>query len=198
MTLIIVMVVLVLLAILLALPIGAAVGYDNGSWSVYAQVWRARISLYPGKKREKTPKKQKTKKKKIPTDQPAVTKDEMLDGIEVAVKSIKKLKFRLHKLKLHFISAFEDPYDTAMIYVYASAGVQALGLPSLKQADVQLAVDFEREQYYLDTYVSVTIRIYYIVKLLCCLAVGLMPVLWRRRKRLTPEKDSGAVKGTVA
>ena len=129
---------------------------------------------------------------------PDVTKDEILDAVSVVVKSVKQLKFDLHKLKFYFISAFEDPYQTAMIYGCVSAAVKALGLPQMKQADVRLGVDFERETFYLDGYLSITIRVYYICKLFCCLIAGAIPILWHRYKRLKTKERSSAAKGKVA
>ena len=85
-----------------------------------------------------------------------------------------------------------------MVYGYANAAVQAFALPQLKQSDIQLAVDFERDTCYLDGYISVTIRIYYILKFVCCVVIGAIPVLYRRHKRLKPKNNSTAMKGKVA
>ena len=209
-------VILGLLLLLLLIPVGVDVGYNEDGLRVYARVSCVTIPLYPRKasKKKKKPKKQETVQQ-APEPQPTeaaateapakkkrglpdITKDEVLDLIGVAVRSVRKLRFCLHKLKLHFISAFPDPYQTAMIYGYASAGVNALGLPQMKRADVQLAVDFEREKYYVDGYLSVTIKIYYIMKLALCAAFGALPILLRRRKRMKVKDNSVAVKGKVA
>ena len=194
------MVILLLLLLLLLVPIGVDVRYCDGNMQIYLRIASFTFRLYPAKDREKKQNK-KTKKKKektVGSTIPDLSKDEVLDAVNVAVRSVKQLRFQLHKVKLHFISAGSDPYRTAMLYGYVSAAVHALGLPQRKQADIQLGVDFERETFYLDGYLSVTIKIYYICKLLCCLIVGMVPILWSRRKRLKSKEHSCAVKGKVA
>lgn len=154
------------------------------------------LGIYPRKKKELKQEKQESREPR--KSLPDVTKDEVLDAVGVAVRSVKKLKFHLHRLKLHFISAFPDPYQTAMVYGYASAAVNAFALPTLKQSDIQLGVDFERESCYADGYLTVTIKLYYIMKLLCCLVWGILPILWRRHRRVKAKENSVAVKGKVA
>ena len=184
-------VIAILLLLLLMLPVGADGAYSEQEPGLWARVGPVRVAVYPRKKKPPkdkpapTPQEQAPKpKKKLPD----VTKDEVLEAVTVLVRSVGKLRFRLHRLKLHFISAFPDPYQTAMVFGYASAAVSALGLDRLRQGDVQIGVDFERDRFYVDGYLSVTIRIYYIVKLGLCLAWGLVPILWRRHKRLKPNK----------
>ena len=189
-------VLLALLLLVLSLRVGADVGYDEGGVRVMLRVSRWTYCLFP---REQTkPKKQRKPKEKKKQGKPDITKEEILDAVDVLVRSVKKLRFRLYRLRVHFISAFGDPYRTAMMYGYANAAVQALGLPEMKQADVQLAVDFERESYYIDGYISVTVRVFYIMKLCVCLVVGLIPILLRRRQRIKAIEKNTAVKGKVA
>jgi len=192
-------IILVLLLLLLLIPVGVDAGYCEGTVRIMLRIASFTVTVYPtssskDKKAKKRKKTNENKKQSIPD----VTKDEILDAVSVAVRSIKKLHFYLRKLKLHFISAFDDPYRTAMVYGYASAAVNAFALPQLKQADIQLGVDFEREDCYIDGYVSVTIKIYYIMKLVCCLAIGMIPILWSRHRRLKAKENSIGVKGKVA
>jgi hypothetical protein len=182
--------ILVLLVLLLLLPVGADVGYDERGIRVYVRVWHSRFCLYPAKKKKE--KKQTTAKKKNRA-MPDISKEEIVDGLTMAVKAVRKLRFRLHKLRLHFTSAFPDPYQTAVVYGYAQAAVYGLGLPQLKQSDISLDMDFAREDYVLDSYVSVTIKVYYIMKLCVCLLMGAIPILLRRRKRI-----KSTAKGKVA
>ena len=187
---------LALLLLVLCLRVGVDVGYDEGGIRVLLRISRWTFCLFP---REKTkPKKQRKTKENKKQGKLDITKDEILDAISVLVRAVKKLRFQLYRLRVHFISAFGDPYRTAMMYGYASAGVQALGLTQMKQADVQLAVDFERESYYVDGYISVTVRVFYMMKLCVCLVAGMIPILLRRRKRIKAIEKNTAVKGKVA
>lgn len=180
---------------MLSVSVGLDISYCEGQTTLYVRVAAFRFCIFPRKSKQDKVKKEKTTKTK--KQFPDFTKEEVLDGIELAVRSVKKLKFRLHKLKFHFISAFEDPYQTAMIYGYANAAVHAFALPQNRRADVSLGVDFEQENYYLDGYLSVTIRIYYIMKLVCCVVCGAIPILWGRRKRLKGN-NKNVVKGKGA
>ena len=191
----ILVIVLVLLVLLLSVKIGGDIGYDENGIRVYVRVAGITKCLYPSAKEKKPKKRKKTKRKGKKTGKPDITEEEIFDAIAVAVRSVKKLRFRLRKLKLHFVSAFADPYQTAVVYGYTEALVWGLGLPALKQSDIRLEMDFEREVYEIDGYVSVTIRIYYILKLCVCLTGGLIPILWRRRKRIKASETITAVKG---
>lgn len=197
--------VLVLLALLLSVPVGVDVGYNENGLRLFIRVWRFTFCVFPRKPKGEKPSERKEKqpasqenKPKQKKGLPNVTKDEVLDAIGTAVRSVKKLRFQLYRLKLHFVSAFDDPYQTAMVYGYANAAVQALGMPNWKRSDVALGVDFERESCYFDGYLSVTVRIYYILKLCVCLVSGMLPILLRRRKRMKAIVKNTAVKGKVA
>lgn len=187
-------IVLAVLALMLTVRVGADVSYDETGLRVYVRISRFTICLFPSKK-EKQPKKKKPKRKTKKKGKLDVTEEEVLDALSVAVRSVKKLRFRLYKLKLHFVSAFDDPYKTAIVYGYAEALLYGLGLPALKQSDIQLGMDFEKEACDIDGYLSVTIRIYYIVKLVVSLIVGMIPVLWHRRKRMKLVEKNTPVKG---
>lgn len=186
-----------LLTGLMLLPLGVDFAYSHGQLQIFARVAAGLIRVYPQTTRKQTKTKKQPREKRS-TSGSDWTKGEILDLIGVALSTVKHLRLHLHRLKLHFLSAFEDPCQTAMVYGYAGAAVNALGLPQLKQADIQLGVDFEQEQPELDGYLSVTIRVYEILKLAFRLIAGAIPVLWRRRNRRKQMQNCGAVKGKGA
>lgn len=184
------LVILVLLALLLYLSVGVDVGYTGGQVLLRLRVGALAFTLLPrkpkAKKKRTKPKKDKSpsaaaqpkEKKKLP-----FTLDDILDAGELMIRSIKKLRFRISRLKLHFISAFPDPYTTAMAYGYASAAVNALRMDRVKGADIQLAADFQSEQWTADAACSVTIRIWYLMKFTVSVLAGGIPIFLRIRKR---------------
>ena len=186
----------VLICLLLLLPVGADVSFADGQLRLYLRIWHVKKCLYPpsrkAKKRDKSSsvRAQSGEKKKM--RMPDVTSEEVASVIAVVIRAIGKLRFHLHLLKLHFVSAFPDPYRTAMVYGYVSAAVSALGLPRMSQADVQLGANFEEEACYIDGYVSVTIRIWYICKLAVSLLWGGIPILRNRSKRLKQQCSMSA------
>lgn len=188
-------VIVLLFVLLLCLPLGVDVSLCEGNLRVYLRVGHFTFSVYPqGEQSPKT----KTVNRQKPQTMPSFTREEIIDGISVLVRAMKKLKFHLRKLKLYFISAFDNPYNTAVCYGYASAALNGLGLTALKQSDIQLGMDFEREHYYFDGYVSITIRIYYIVIFIGCAIWGGIPIILRRQKRLKQEQKTTAMQGKEA
>ncbi len=192
-------VIVVTVMLLLLLPVGGDVSFREGELRLYVRLWKLRLCLFP-RKPQKPRKPHKGSEdttvssppKKPKKSMPNVTKDEVLETLAVLVGAVRKLRFRLHCLKLHFLSAFSDPYQTAMVFGYANAAVSALGLERLRQGDVQIGVDFQRETCYFDGYLSVTIRVWYVWKLAVSLLWGMVPILLSRRKRLKKQGSMAA------
>ena len=75
-------IILVLFVLLLMVPIGVDVGYDDSGLRLYARVSCITIQVFPMKKKEKKSKAaKKPKKKKSKTSSPDITKDEVLDDL---------------------------------------------------------------------------------------------------------------------
>lgn len=193
------LIILAVLALLLYLPVGVDVGYTGGQVLLRVRAGALAFTVLPrkaGKKKSKKPKKQSPaeqksgqpkEKRKLP-----VTKDDILDAAELLIRSIKKLRFRVSRLKLHFVSAFDDPYNTAMVYGYVCAAVNALRMDRVKGADIQLSADFMAEHWSADAACSITIRIWYMMKFVCSVLAGGIPILLRIRKRMKPKQSQVA------
>lgn len=178
--------------LLLCLPVGVDAGYCDKQLTLRLRLGAVTIGLYPTKPKKRRKKKQEPQPEAVsgetpPAPQktlPDVTKEEVLAAGRLLLRSVQKLKFRIRRLKLHFVSAFEDPYTTAMVYGYANAGVSALQLQRIKGADIRLGADFSATQCQLDGEISVTIRIWYLMKFAGLLLAGGGKLFLQRRKRI--------------
>lgn len=192
-------VIVVLIVLLLCLLVGIDVRYSGGQLCVGLRIGLKVFWLYPekfgmGKKRTKPSDEAKIKPSKTSGRNlmQQVSWEEIQSALELLIRSIKQLRFRMNRLKLHFISASADPYHAAMAYGYANAAVNALGLPRMKRADVQIGVDFTENMPMIDGYVSITIRVFYLCKFGFTILVGGLKLLLRHRKRLKREQKANA------
>lgn len=156
-------------ALIAFVPVGAEARYDGLTFSFSARVWVVKIVL-GGAKKGKTPKKenkkkdagsgsaQKKKKKKLPPF--AVLK--MLAGNGFSMLGRIVSRFYVDELKIHFISAFDDPADAAMAYAAAGMAMEALtemGGKRLRHTDLRAGVDFDAREPVIDLYIRLSIRV---------------------------------------
>lgn len=195
-------VILGIFVLLMLLPVGVDAGYQAGQAMVGIRVGPKVIWLYPGRFGKAEHEKKIGKKKKTPErEEPPLKKswnfdfnwDEIKAALDLVVRSVKKLRFRVHKLRLYFISGAADPYNAAMLYGYVSAGVNALGLPRVKRSDVRLDVDFSANAPVIDGYLSVTIRVWYLCKFGLIMAFGGLRLLLKHRKRIKQEQAANTL-----
>lgn len=189
-------VIVALIVLLLCLLVGIDVCYSGGQLCVGLRIGLKVFWLYPEKfgMRKKPSDETKTKPSKTSGRNlmQQVNWEEIQSALELLIRSIRKLRFRMNRLKLHFISASPDPYHAAMAYGYANAAVNALGLPRMKRADVQIGVDFTENVPIIDGYVSITIRVFYLCKFGFTILVGGLRLLLLHRKRLKREQKANA------
>lgn len=196
-------VIILLLVLLLRLPVGVDAGYTEGQAFAGLRIGPKVFWLYPRKERPPTHGHGKRKKIKTEAEAPSKAKrsprslnlqwDEIKSALDLTVRCVKKLRFRLRRLDLRFVSGGADPYNTAMAYGYANAAADALGLYRLKQANVELSADFTAERSEFDGACSVTIRVYYLCKFGITMAVGGLRLLLRHRKRVKQEQRAAAL-----
>lgn len=196
-------VLIVLIVLLMRLPVGIDVGCQERQVFAGLRIGPKIFWLYPRKRHRfvhKTKKHEKTKEEALPTPEKQKKRlniqfdwEEIKAALDLLVRSVRKLRFQLHRLTLHVISAFPDPYDTVMAYGCMNAAVNALGLNRMKHTDIQLDVDFSADTLVFDGYLSVTIRIYYLCKFGLTLAFGALRLLLAHRKRLKQEQKANAL-----
>lgn len=198
----ILLIILAFIVVLLYLPVGVDVDYAGGQLQIGVRVGPKVFWLYPsrfGKKDHKQRKKAEPEEH-IP-EMPKVKKprrinidwDEIRAALDLLIRCVKKLRFRVRRLKLYFTSAFPDPYDTAMAYGCAAAAVNLLGLERVKGSDVRLDIDFTSETVYVEAYFALQIRIYYLMKFGLLMAFGCLRLLFHHWKRLKQEEKSNAL-----
>ena len=169
---------LITLAVLLllgCLPLGASVIYDEGGPIANLLLGVLRISLYPGKKKEKAepaPNKQE-KTEKPPKEKAEEAKEkkggnltDFLPLVKVATDFLGdfRKKLRIKRLELLLCMAGGDPCDLAINYGRAWAAVGNL-MPQLerlfviKKRDVQVCCDFTQPQTTIYVRADITITL---------------------------------------
>ena len=201
--------VVLIIAVVLLVPIGADVAYIGEKFRLALRVDGFTIQLLPKKekkdeeKKEEKPKKEKEKKEpeeKKPEEEKKprkfnFTKEELLELAKKAIKGLGKFgKFTVRKFMLHFTAAGEDPYNTVMFYNYVNGALCILAPICRKHLDVKddvdvwTNVDFTTDKIQLDTELSVTLRLIQVVRAALAVAVGVIGVLIKNKRRLKKEE----------
>ena len=209
--LIILGVLVLLIAVLLIVPIGADVGYEQGKIHVSATAAGVAIQLFPRKKesesdepkpskkkkpkKEKKPEKEKTKEKK----KFDFTLDEILDLLKAVLHGLGHFtnRIRVDRFVLHLIVAGYDPYNVAMAYgkinAWLSAMAPACKKLNAKNSDVWTAVDFTDEWPHVDFAIAMSFRLCTVIGMLFVIGFGALKVLLRRKKRIKQEAKEAAL-----
>ena len=169
-----------ILVLILLIPVGVDLGYEQDKLHVSAKVMGLLLQLYPkpppGPNRK--PKKKKPKKEKKPKKPAAegekpkkkrklsFSRDELLELARAALRGVGNFgrKLQVDRFVLRFRAAGEDPYNTAMLYGWVNAALSSLAPLcrrrfAVKDCDVRTEVDFAGEKMHLDLGLAMTIRI---------------------------------------
>jgi hypothetical protein len=202
MTFLRVLVVVILVLWLISLiRLGGSVQYSEDGLVVRLIAGPARITLFPGKKKETEPKKPPKEKKKKPPkeDQKAEKKGgalppvmELLPLVGEAAGQIKR-KIRIDDLTVHLTWAADDPFQTAMGF---GAGNAAMGIiwPILdnnfkvKRHDLAVAVDFDGKSPVIYCLVSLTMTVGQLVSFVVHFGVKFL-MMWSRSQRGSVKKQ---------
>ena len=196
-----------LIVLILLIPVGADLGYEDGKLHVSAKVMGVLLPLYPKPPadpnkppREKKPKKEKKKKEPKEGEQPKkkrklnFTKEELLDLLKVVLRGFGKFgrKFKVERFVLRYTAAGYDPYDVAMTYGWVNAALSSLAPLcrerfTVKDCEVRTDVDFTADWMHLDLGLAMTIRIGQILGTVLGTGFGALKILLRRKSRLKRE-----------
>ena len=150
------------------IPVGADIRYNAEGLLLRIKIWFIRLSV-GGAEKPKKEKPAKLPKKKESEDTPKPKRK--LPSIEIILILIRRgfsmlgsivSRFRVERLKLHFLSASDDPADAAMIYAAAGTGMDMLlhlGGDRISHADLHADVDFDRKSPEVDFHIVISIRI---------------------------------------
>ena len=144
---------------LAVLPLGISAKYDTDGARIRLIAGPVRVTLYPGKKKEKKPSKKKADKpqaKRLETESDEKKGGSVTDFIPLAKIAWNLLcdfrrKLRIKRLEMKVILAGSDPCDLAVNYGRACAALGGLE-PQLdrffviRKKDLQVACDFVEEK----------------------------------------------------
>ena len=193
-----------LIVLILLIPVGADLGYEDGKLHVSAKVMGMLLQLYPKPPpdpnkppREKKPKKEKKKKEpEEGEEQPKkkrklpFNRDELLELVQVALKGFGKLgrKFQVDRFVLRYTAAGYDPYNVAMTYGWVNAALSSLAPLcrerfTVKDCEVRTDVDFTADWMHLDLGLCLTIRIGQILGVVLGIGFGALKILLRSKRQ---------------
>lgn len=205
--LIILGIIIAIIALIMLVPVGADVGYEDGEFHLSAKICGMLLQLLPKKpqdeskpKKEKKPKKKKekpAKPKKPPKEKKRrldFNRDELLELVKAVLKGVGKFgKVTVDRFCLHYTAGGDDPYSTAITYNYVNAALSSLAPLCrekfiVKESDVQTEVDFAAEKTKIDFGLCIVIRIGQIFRMAFAVLFGALRILIKNKFRLMTEK----------
>lgn len=208
-----------IIALIMLIPVGADVGYENGELSVSAKVCGVMLKLLPRKpadeskpKKEKKPQKEKKPKEAGPEQAPKPRKklnlqlnmDEILALVKAVLRGFGKFgKLTVDRFMLHYVAAGSDPYATAMTYNYVNAALSSLAPICaerfiVKDCDVWTNIDFTEEKTRIDFGLCVVIRIGQVFRMAFAILFGALWILIKNKFRLLKDKRKNRGSGNEA
>ena len=209
--LIIIGVILAIIVLIMLIPIGADIAFENSELRISGKLCGKLIQLYPEPPEEKKAEKKKKKEKEDKAQEekpqeekkalalPKLNKEEILElaktGIGAAGKFGKKLK--VDRFLLHYVAAGKDPYNTAMSFAYVNAALSSLAPMcarrfTVKDCSVWTDIDFLDDKMHLDFGLAMTIRIGQILGIGIATGLKALSILKKNKKRLKEEAANAA------
>ncbi len=199
-----------LIVLILLIPVGADLGYEDGKLHVSAKVMGILLQLYPKPPPDpnKPPKKKKPKKEKKEKKEPkegeekakkkrklSFNRDELLELLKVALRGFGRFgrKFKVDRFVLRYLAAGEDPCNVARTYGWVNAALSSLAPLcrerfTVQDCEVRTDVDFAAERMHLDLGIGFSIRIGQILGTVFGIGFGALRILLRSKRRQRREK----------
>lgn len=138
----------------------AAYNEDGFRWRVSLGF----ITLAPREGKPKRGKKPRRAKSAESKTRKAPDIDQLRAWAALALRLLKRFfkRLRIELLRVHFISAYDDPYDTAMAYGYAGSAMETvteLANGRIGRLDLHTEPDFDAAQPRVDAHVIVFVRV---------------------------------------
>lgn len=216
--LIIIGIIVLLIALIMLIPVGADIGYENGELKVSAKACGILMPLYPKppeeEKEEKKEKEQKEEKKaaqkkpakeKKPLTLPKFSKEEMLELAKAGIGAVGKFgrKLKVDRFLLHYTAAGNDPYNTAMTFSYVNVALSSLAPMcakrfTVKDCSVWTDIDFTKDKTEIDFGLAMSIRIGQILAIVIGVGFKVLSIMKRNKARLNAEAQRAAAEQQAA
>ena len=202
-----------LIVLIMLIPIGADIRYEDEIVRVSAKVAGITLQLIPKKKKEpkeEKPKKEKKPKEKKPEQTESTQKEkkkfsltlnaeEIVDLLKTVFQGFGRFgkKFKVDRFVLHWIATGEDPYLTARAFAVVNSGLSQLAPICTERfhcrdSSVWTDLDFTRENMFFEFGLTTTIRIGQIVRTGISLAFGALIIILRSKRRVKREEKEEA------
>lgn len=201
-------IILLLLLLIFFVPYGVDAAYEGGEICVKVKAGFLRLTVFPRKEKNKTEaqlQKEAERKAKKAAEKAAKKAEKeaaaaaappqpkkkpdihfLLALAKMGLRAVKRLfrSFSIDFLKLHYVAATSDPYDTAMQYSYLGAAFNAIAATAgtsirVKKSDVWLDADFVSETPQIEARLVLSLQLYKVV--LLAAAFGMEYLKWKRQ-----------------
>lgn len=152
------------------------------------------IPLAPRQKSERAPKQEKQAGPSPDKNaRPRPSLPQLRDLAELALRLLKRFfkRLRIELLRVHFLSAFDDPYDTAMAYGYAGEAMEAMTTLAdgrIRHLDLRTELDFDSVQSALTAQIRLTVRLGALFTIAISAFFSFLSL--KRRWKKQPEKEN--------
>ena len=196
-----------LITLIMLIPIGADLRYEDEVIRVSAKAAGIKIQLIPKKKREPKPEKPEEKPKPEPEpkeEKPKKAKkkrslsfnaEEILDLLKLVLKSFGRFgrKIRVERFVLHWTAAGSDPYLVARTFTVVNAGLSQLAPICTERfhcrdSSVWTDIDFVSDRMFFEFGLTMTIRIGQIIGTGLRIGAGALMILLRSKRRVKREE----------
>ena len=202
-------IILLILFLILIIPVGADIRYEDEVIRIYAKVAWIKLQLLPKKKRDESPspeekkKPEKEKPKKNETEQKEKKKlsipfdtEEIIDLLQSLIKCFGRFnrKFKVERFVLHWICpSWNNPYLSARIFSVVNAGMSQLAPVCsdrfhCRDSSVWTDIDFACEDMFFEFGLTFTIRIGKIIGTALEMGFAVIRIYLRSRRRVKREE----------